>query len=149
MENRWLDRLKILTWHSSLATQTDVKSACSREHLKVLIAYWLEQANLRLASPAKHLPIPIAGWPDRDKTELDDHSEAQVIGELSVCREPLSPGWTGSPEAFDGILDALIPAEIKSRPSPVEVRIFEPRLDLDPSQSRFSQGRISPGLVLF
>src|SRR5277367_5839866 len=90
IENRWLDHLKILTWHSSLAKQTDVKSACGRDHLKVLVAYWLEQANLRLASPANHLPIPVAGCPDKDEGELEQHSEGRMIGELSVGREPLS-----------------------------------------------------------
>jgi hypothetical protein len=48
IENRWLDRLKILSWHSSLATQKDMKSVCCRQHLKTLIAHWLTQASLRL-----------------------------------------------------------------------------------------------------
>ena len=147
IENRWLDHLKILTWHSSLAKQPDVKSACGRDHLKVLVAYWLEQANLRLASPANHLPIPVAGCPDKDEGELDQHSEGRMIGELSVCREPLSRGWAGSPETLECILDALIPAETESEPSAIEFRIFEP--PLEPSQSRFSRGRISRGLALF
>src|SRR5271169_580901 len=110
MENRWFDHLKILTWHGSLAQQAEVKSACCREHLKVLVAYWLEQASLRLASPATHLPIPLAGYPDHEEIDLNRHSEGRVIGELSVCREPLSRSWAGSAETLECILDALIPA---------------------------------------
>lgn len=151
-ENRWLDHLKILTWHSSIATQADVKSACGREHLKVLVAYWLEQANLRLASPATHQPIPLAGYPDKNEMALNLHSEARVLGELSVFREPLSRGWAGSPETLECILDALIPEELiagetERQPSAIEFRVFEP--PLEPCRSRFSQGRILPRLAPF
>lgn len=147
MENRWLDRLKILTWHSTLARETDVKSACGREHLKVLVAYWLEQASLRLASPANHLPIPLAGFPDNDEVDLNPKFEGRVIGELSVCREPMSRAWAGSPETLECILEALIPAETESQPSALEFRIFD--APLGPSQSRFSQPRTSTGFAVY
>ena len=60
-ENRWLDRLKILTWHSSLASQRDIKSACCREHLKAVVIHWLNQASLRFLSETDDLPMPLAG----------------------------------------------------------------------------------------
>jgi hypothetical protein len=145
-ENRWLDRLKILTWHSSLAQEADVKSACGREHLKVLVAYWLEQASLRLASPANHLPLPLAGYPEHDEIDIKPHSVGRLIGELSVCREPLSHGWAGSPETLECILDALIPAETESKLRGVAFRMFEP--SPGPSQSRFSQTRLSAEIAL-
>jgi hypothetical protein len=144
MENRWLDRLKVFTWHRSLAREQDVKSACCRLHLKVLVAYWLEQASLRLATPANHLPIPIGGYADDDELDLSADSGGRVIGELSVCREPMSQGWVGSPETLESILDALIPAEIEIKRSSAEFRIFEP--PLEPSRSRFSQPRFLSGL---
>ena len=147
MENRWLDHLKILTWHSSLAKETDVKSACCREHLKVLVAYWLEEASLRLAFPGTHLPIPLAAYPDHDEVDLNLHSEGRVIGELSVCREPLSRGWAGSPETLECILDALIPADSESTPRAAEFPIFDPLPGS--SQSRFSRPTTSPGLALY
>jgi hypothetical protein len=136
MENRWLDHLKIFTWHGSLARETDAKSACSREHLKVLVAYWLEEASLRLASPAHRLPIPLAGIPDRLDLELDPHAAGRVIGELSVCREPLSRGWSGSAEALECILEAIVPTKNvpttnvpatneRTRPA-IRLRIAEP-----------------------
>jgi hypothetical protein len=141
LENRWLDHLKILTWHSSLAREADVKSACSREHLKVLVAYWLEEASLRLVSPAHQFPVPLAGIPDRLDLELDPQSAGRVIGELSVCREPLAHGWSGSPEALESILEAIVatrnapPASvpttsapaINERPRPaIRLRIADP-----------------------
>jgi hypothetical protein len=126
MENRWLDRLKILSWHSSLARQADIKSACSREHLKVLVAYWLEQASLRLASPAQHPAILFAEYPDSLEIDLDPPSGGRVIGELSVCREPRSRGWAGSPAELECILDALTPAETEGGRRPVEFRVVDP-----------------------
>ena len=63
VENRWLDRLKILSWHSSLATQKDMKSVCCRQHLKALIAHWLTQASLRLP-PLLCPPMPIGSDPN-------------------------------------------------------------------------------------
>lgn len=146
-ENRWLDRLKILTWHSSLAQRADVKSACGREHLKVLVAYWLEQASLRLACPANRLPVPLAGYPEHDEIDIKPHSEGRLIGELSVCREPLSRGWAGSPETLECILNALIPAETESDSRGLGMSVFEP--SPEPSQSRFSQTRLSVGLALY
>jgi hypothetical protein len=57
IENRWLDRLKILSWHSSLASQKDMKSVCCRHHLKTLIAHWVTQSSLRLPA-VDHPPLP-------------------------------------------------------------------------------------------
>jgi hypothetical protein len=62
VENRRLDRLKILSWPSSLASQKDMKSVCCREHLKTLIDHWLNQASLRLP-PARNPPLPMGSDP--------------------------------------------------------------------------------------
>src|ERR1019366_2486989 len=62
VENRWLDRLKILSWHSALASQKDMKSVCCRQHLRTLIAHWLTRASLHLP-PAHHPPLPIGSDP--------------------------------------------------------------------------------------
>ncbi len=136
IENRWLDHLKILTWHSALATQREIKSACSREHLRLLIVHWLNQASLRLLPKASEAPVPIAGSPGRPDVELDPRSFGYLLGELSVHRETLSRGWTGSPGALECILDALIPVGTQSNARPPEYRL------LDPSP------KSSPGLAL-
>lgn len=127
MENRWLDRLKILTWHSTLAKQSHVRSSCCREHLKLLIAFWLEEATLRLASPACRVPSPLAGSPEGTGSEIDLKAMGCFIAELSVCREPLSRGWAGSPEALESILEALVPPQSETTPSPRNIPLFEPR----------------------
>ena len=53
-ENRWLDHLKILSWHPSIAMQREIKSVCCREHLRVLVGHWLTEGSLRL-SPSSAL----------------------------------------------------------------------------------------------
>ena len=115
IENRWLDRLKILTWHSSLASQKDTKSACCRQHLKTLIAHWLDQASLRLLPQAYDLPMPIGSDAGQKDLHLDHQSAGRLVGELSVHRETFSRGWTGSPATLECILDALIPVTDQSK----------------------------------
>jgi len=125
VENRWLDRIKILSWHASLATQKDMKSACCREHLKALIAHWLTQASLGLASPYR--PMPIGSDPSLADVDLGPDAAGQMVGELAVHRESFSRVWSGSPESLECILDALIGTAAESRPRPVDCRLFELR----------------------
>ena len=136
VENRWLDRLKILSWHPSLATQKEVKSACSRQHLKTLIAHWLNQASLRLA-PGPDLPVPIAGEPFSNENPTPE-ALGQVVGELSVHREAFSLGWTGSPATLECILDALIPGEQENQTYTMQLSTFPPlgRSSMDSAYSK-------------
>jgi hypothetical protein len=110
VENRWLDHIKILNWHASLAARQEIKSACCRDHLKLLIVHWLEEASLRLLPYALNSAPPIAGSPSRRDLDLDQNSNGYLLGELSIHRETFSHVWTGSPAALDCILDALIPS---------------------------------------
>lgn len=123
MENRWLDHLKILTWHASLARKREVRSACCREHLKVMVAFWLEEANLPLVSPRLHLSIPLASG--LDHADPEPQSMGQLIGELSVHRESLSRRWDGSPAALECILDVLVPEATENKRSAREYRTFD------------------------
>ncbi len=127
VENRWLDRLKILSWHPSLAKQKDVRSVCCRQHLKTLIAHWLNQASLRLP-PAEHPPLPIGSDPTLPEVELDPQSLGRLVGELAVHRESFSSVWSGSPAALECILDALIASGGKNEPRALEFQcqIFDP-----------------------
>ena len=124
VENRWLDRLKILSWHPSLAAQRDMKSACSRQHLKTLIRHWLTQASLRLP-PGDEQPMPIAGIPAPD-ADLDPLFVGRLVGELSVHREAFSRGWSGSAATLESILDALVPERDENQSYAVEFQPFSP-----------------------
>jgi len=106
VENRWLDRLKILSWHPLLAAQKSMLSVCSRQHLKTLITHWLTKADLELQA-GRNLVVPITSESQTD-AELDPLSVGRLVGELAVHREALSRVWTGSPETLESILNALI-----------------------------------------
>jgi len=113
-ENRWLDRLRIFTWHPTLASQQGFKSACGRQHLRVLIAYWLDQASLGLI-PANLIPekqpLPLTSDAGRVDPDLSPVAAGCLVGELSVFREAFARDWTGSPETLESIVDALVPHE--------------------------------------
>ena len=125
IENRWLDRLKILSWHSSLASQKDMKSVCSRQHLKALIAHWLTQASLRLPA-IEAPPMPIGSDPSLADVNLGPESVGRLVGELAVHRESFSRVWSGSPAALECILDALISIGAENKPHALEFHLFEP-----------------------
>jgi len=125
VENRWLDRLKILSWHSSLASQKDMKSVCCRQHLKTLIAHWLTQASLRLP-PACHPPLPIGSDPTLADFDLGPQEVGRLVGELAVHRESFSRVWSGSPAALEYILDALITIGAENKPHALEFHLFDP-----------------------
>jgi len=130
VENRWLDRLRILSWHSSLASRQGFKSACGRQHLKVLIGYWLEQASLRLVPQAEE-PMPITSNPGQNEAELSQADltrvhGAHLVGELSVYREAFSREWTGSPSTLESIVDALLARDKAQRSVASAYPLFQP-----------------------
>ena len=130
VENRWLDRLKILSWHSALAAQTDIKSVCCKEHLKTLIANWLTQASLRLP-PSGYAPMPIGSDPSLADFDLGPDAVGRLVGELAVHRESFSRVWSGSAAALETILDALITIGVENKPHALECQLF----DLPPESS--------------
>ncbi len=119
-DDRWRDRLRIFTWDSALASQHGFKGACSRSHLKMLIACWLDQANLRLASENAAVSRPTPPGP-RSLSAME--MSAHLVGELSIFRDAFSQGWTGSAETLDSIVDALIPVDNRA---PVRAKRFQP-----------------------
>ena len=123
VENRWLDRVRILDWHAALAARQDLKSVCGRAHLKTLLTYWLEQASLRLP-PHNNDPMMLTSDSARDDAAFC--AGARVLGELSVFREAFSRVWTGSPETLEAIVDALIPAEPTQKPVSTFSSFFRP-----------------------
>jgi len=140
-ENRWLDRLKILSWHPSLAAEKDIKSVCCREHLKTRLAHWLTRASLRIP-PARTLPLPIGSDPDLTDLDLGHHAVGRMLGELAVHRESFSRVWSGSPESLECILDALITIGTENKPHPLEFQVFDPALSSHRTSIQSGAGRV-------
>ena len=125
IENRWLDRLRILTWHPALATQKNMKNVCCREHLKTLISHWMYQANLRLP-PACSSPMPLGSDASAAGMDLGPNAVGRLIGELAVHRESFSREWSGSAAALESILDALITISLDNKSHTLECQLFNP-----------------------
>ena len=125
VENRWVDRLKILSWHPALATLKDMKSVCCRQHLKALIAHWLTQASLRLP-PENNPPLRMGSDATLSDVDLGPNSVGRLVGELAVHRESFSHVWSGSPAALECILDALITIGAENKRQALEFRLFDP-----------------------
>jgi len=125
IENRWLDRLRILSWHSSLATLKDMKSVCCPQHLKTLITHWLNQASLRLP-PAHYPPLPMGSDQTVADVDLGPDSVGRLVGELAVHRESFSRVWSGSPATLQCILDALITVGAENKHDALECQLFDP-----------------------
>jgi len=130
-ENRWLDRLRIFAWHPSLASESGFQSVCGRQHLNVLIGYWLEQANLRIVSFAEDC-FSSATDSHFCNDSKDFFPGAKLIAELSVYREGSSHVWAGSAATLESILDALAPPDVdgparpvnQARPETISVKVF-------------------------
>lgn len=121
MDNHWLDRVKILSWHPVLASTGKMRAVCGKLHLKILLTHWLNCSNLQLVASG-YPPVP-AGLPTHHGgTGYSNLSLGRVLGELAVERDWLSPSWTGSPEAMECILNTLI-GETEAR-----LQSFEPTL---------------------
>jgi hypothetical protein len=107
VENCWLDRLKVLDFHPVLAEQAQMQCVCGKFHLKTLITHWLIHANLQLRATG------ISEWALATGTGLSElvcggSSMGRLVGELAIHREARSHAWSGSPEALECILNALI-----------------------------------------
>src|ERR1700732_634673 len=99
-------------------------SVCRREHLKTLIDHWRNQASLRLP-PARNPPLPMGSDPTLSDVDLGPHSVGHRVGELSVHRESFSRVWSGSPEALEWILDALLSLAAENKPQALEFPPFD------------------------
>ena len=59
VENRWLDRLRVFSWHPLRAQWPGMHSVCGDPHLRILVQHWLSEANLDLRQAARGLhPAP-------------------------------------------------------------------------------------------
>ena len=104
-ENRWEDKLKILLWDDTLATQAGVFALCSALHLREMVAHWMIAGTLNpilpsnygLAFTARYLHDP-------------DTAGGQQIGELTVHHESMKRLLVEQPHSLKPVLDALLSA---------------------------------------
>lgn len=129
IENAWLDRLKILSWHPVLAEQETMHSVCGKRHLETLITHWLTYANLQFEA-ARMPGFVLAEHYCGPGEDFNLRHPGQFVGELTVHRESASRLWTGSAEAREEIFEALCGGRDKSSnlpwETPLEVESMQP-----------------------
>jgi hypothetical protein len=111
VENRWTDRLKILSWHYELASDPACHVACCTAHVQLLVIHWMTTGTLaypfaRTESCADSRTNPHAIHLSAIK-EDPDTSGAEVLGELAVHRESIDRILVESPASLGAILSAL------------------------------------------
>ncbi len=119
LENRWLDHLKILSWHPALAEQAEIQKVCGEEHLRILLWHWLTQANLDLHGEQKAPPLMA-----RYLEDTEPSSAGRLLAELAVHRYPRSANWTGSAQMFECIVRAITGREAKPQASDYSLASF-------------------------
>lgn len=114
VEDAWLDRLKVLRWNSTLASQQQVHCLCSASHLRELVAHWMATGSLEypfalVPTASEKVMIRGAGKAKVKPSHLEISSSG-LIGELAVHRESLNRALSEHPQCLSTILEALLVA---------------------------------------
>jgi hypothetical protein len=108
-ENRWEDKLKILSWNDGLAARDGMHGACGTAHVQELVIHWMATGSLDYPfARTGPCTAPSRRWSDNWAPRPDvDTQGIRPVGELSVHRESMRRMLTEDPAALKSILDAL------------------------------------------
>lgn len=111
-ENQWTDRLKILGWNDTLASEPGVYAACGAEHAQQLVIHWMAMGTLEYPFARTHRGGKRAARKNSavPATPEPDTRGIKVYGELAVHRESLERVLGENPQSLASILLALISA---------------------------------------
>lgn len=110
MENRWTDRLKVLTYNPTLATQEGIFCACGSPHVRELVLHWMITGRLDYPFAQLDPDVPSPNSTTGTVCAEPDISASLVVGELAVHRESLTRVLCENPQSLSGILEALLAA---------------------------------------
>ena len=111
VENRWTDRLKILSWQDELGSHPAFHAACGAAHVQELVIHWMTTGTLDYPFARRN-----AGADSRASLKPVRHASvrgeaditgAEVLGELAVHRESIERILVENPSSLGGILSAL------------------------------------------
>jgi hypothetical protein len=114
-ENRWTDRVKILSWNPSLVSHPGLYAACCAAHVQQLVVHWMATGSLEYpfaqSRPKRRRSLRRRHEPAPEMSEREPTLQgSKVLGELAVHRESLERVLSENPESLAGILKALLSA---------------------------------------
>lgn len=112
VENRWTDRVKILSWNETVAFSTEAHLACGTAHVQQLVVHWMTMGTLEYPF-AKALSSSASRRFRRTRQPQEPEAETRgssLVGELAVHRESLERILRENPESLAAILEALTSA---------------------------------------
>ena len=129
VEDKWLDRLKILHWNETLAAQKGMQCVCSAAHAQGLVAHWMATGSLDYpfarSSPTEKRPPPRSDRKgSQEQQKVWSVPPGQLIGELAVDRASLERVLVENPSALSSILEALLGA-LRAEPVVAEQQLRE------------------------
>jgi hypothetical protein len=127
-ENRWTDRVKVLSWNDSLVLQPGVHPACCAAHVQQLVVHWMATGSLEYPfaqSRARRRALRTRPQPTEMPEREPDTRGSRVLGELAVHRESLERILAENPESLAGILKALLSALGEPPASPLDRELEE------------------------
>ena len=111
VENRWTDRLKILSWHDELVANPETHAACSATHVQLLVTHWMTTGTLDYPFARREARTDpsergrtVGAFAMKDEPDI---SEAEVVAELAVHRDSIDRILVESPASLAGMLAAL------------------------------------------
>jgi hypothetical protein len=111
VENRWTDRLKILSWNDELASSPATHAACCATHVQLLVVHWMTTGTL-------HYPFAHSeAWAETSESprarglssmrDEPDMTGGRVLEELAVDRETIDRILVDNPASLAVMLTAL------------------------------------------
>lgn len=111
VENRWTDRLKILSWNDELAANPETHAACSAAHVQLLVIHWMTTgtlnypfARLEAQADTSEEPRSVPVFSMKDEPDI---SRTKVLAELAVHRDSIDRILVEGPTSLAGLIAAL------------------------------------------
>jgi hypothetical protein len=132
-ENRWEDKVKVLSWNSNVAQMHGVEAVCGPDHALALVVHWMRSGSLNYPFSKAEL---VRAWGSRRIVRAlqpdADVSEARELCELYVHRESVGRIMFEDPGSLETVLEELVCAlSPKVRP-PGSVEHINPLRELYP-----------------
>jgi hypothetical protein len=106
----WNDRLNILRWNDSIASNSGLQHACCPAHVQILVQRWIkgESSYFRSPSPADHAALETLAL-----------SHCFPVGQITIYRDSLAQTIRDNPDSMRTLLAAVLATLEQDLPQPI------------------------------